>query len=61
MFEVFCTAFIAAAGRHKVPLVLINRLRARRDWRTGMTGAEALLSQRDDLLREGEYVLLQTR
>lgn len=58
-FEAFTSGFVAAALRHKVPLILIDRLRARRDWRAGMTGAEALLTQRGDLLREGEYVWLQ--
>lgn len=60
-FEAFSTAFIAAASRHKVPILLIDRLRARRDWRAGMTGGEALLSQHRDLVREGEYVQFSKR
>lgn len=60
-FETFSTAFIAAARYHKVPTLLVNRLRARRDWRSGMTGREALLSQYRDLVREGEYLQLSKR
>lgn len=60
-FETFSTAFIAKASHYKVPLILIDRLRARRDWRAGMTGTEALLSQRRDLMREGEYVWQQAK
>lgn len=55
------TAFIAAASHHKVPILVIDGLRARRNWRAGLTGEEALLSQHRDLVREGEYVQLSKR
>lgn len=58
-FEAFTTGFIEAANRKKIPLVLINKLRARRDWRNGMTGFEALQTQRFEILKEAEYTWLQ--
>lgn len=57
-FDVFLTGFMAAAHRHKIPLVCVNKMRARRDWRSGMTGNEALLTQRTALLKEAEYIYL---
>lgn len=57
-WHTFMGDFMNAAARYKVPLICINRLQARRDWRSGMTGSEALLMQRQVLLKEGEYVLL---
>ena len=54
-FDVFFTGFIAAARNHHVPLVLIDKLQARRHWRCGMTGHEALLTQRKILINEAEY------
>ena len=59
-FDVFVSGFIAASVRSGVPLACINKLRARKDWRSGMTGAEALFMQRQDLLKEGEYIFLIT-
>lgn len=35
----------------RVPLVLINKMEARKHWRVGMTGNEALLMQRFRLLK----------
>ncbi|SEG13922.1 hypothetical protein [Marinobacterium lutimaris] len=54
-FSTFLEGFLSSARRNKVPLVCINRLQARRHWRMGMTGNEALLTQRMELAREGEY------
>lgn len=58
-FSTFLEGFLAAARRHKVPLACINRLQARRDWRLGLTGNEALLMQKRELEKEGEYAALQ--
>lgn len=49
--------FIAAAARHNIPLCCIDRLQARRDWRRGLTGNEALLKQRQELLKDSEYMM----
>ena len=58
-FSTFVDGFLAAARRHDVPLACINSLQARRDWRSGMTGYEALMMQRRELLKEGEYLFVQ--
>lgn len=60
-FDTFLNGFTASARHHKVPLACVNRLQARRHWREGMTGNEALLMQRAELLREGEYAAISNK
>lgn len=50
-FDTFVTAFAGAARRRNVPLILVNQLQARRHWRLGLTGGEALEVQRGELIR----------
>ena len=57
-FSTFVEGFMAAAEQHKVPLACVNRLQARRDWRAGLTGFEALWMQKRELEKEGEYAAL---
>lgn len=54
-FHTFLEGFIASARRNSVPLLLIDRCLARRHWRTGLTGHEALTTQRTRLLKEAYY------
>lgn len=44
-FDDFLNAFMKAARRKNFPVLIAYRLQARRDWRKGMTGGEALRSQ----------------
>jgi len=55
-FDTFLEAFMAGARRYGVPLILVDRLQARRHWRTGLTGQEALVTQRRVLLQESEHL-----
>lgn len=56
-FDTFLNAFMRAAHQKRIPLLCVNRLEARRDWRRGMTGFEALNKQALRLNREGLYCL----
>jgi hypothetical protein len=58
-FHVFLQGFMKSLSKNKVPACLINTLKARKDWRIGMTGNEALLTQMNELVKEGEYIWLQ--
>lgn len=57
-FSTFLEGFLNAARRYDVPLVCINQLQARRHWRAGMTGAEALDMQKREMQREAEYLFV---
>ena len=56
--EDFIAAFLSKMAVHKVHPLLINKLRARQDWRSGLTGAEAFYNQLADLLKESEYAFV---
>ena len=57
-FGTFLDAFTRAAARRGVPLVLVDRRIARRDWRAGLTGGEALEMQRKALHREAPVIAM---
>ena len=56
--EDFIATFLTKMAVHKVHPLLINKLRARQDWRNGLTGTEAFYNQLSDLLKESEYAFI---
>jgi len=46
-FDTFLNSLCSAARKTKFPLLLVDRLQARKHWRKGMTGYEALITQRN--------------
>lgn len=50
--DTFFCAFLKAAYEDAVPLLLVDRCLARRRWRQGLTGREALMMIRKDFLKE---------
>ena len=51
-WDTFLDGFLKSASQKGLPLLIVDRCKARRFWREGLTGAEAVHMIRSELLKE---------